>query len=67
MRSVFLYFYIQWYTSRYIMAKTNAEIKREFESKLAELELKRKTIIQNYKDKIREAKIEKIKKSILSK
>ena len=49
------------------MTKTNAEIKREFESKLAELELKRKTIIQNYKDKIREAKIEKIKKSILSK
>ena len=50
-----------------IMAKTNAELKSEFEAKIKELEMKRKVVIQDYKEKIREAKIEKIKKSILSK
>ncbi|MEI6316512.1 MAG: hypothetical protein WCO65_02175 [bacterium] len=49
------------------MAKTNAELKKEFDAKLAELDLERKAIVNEYKEKIRQAKIEKIRNTILKK
>jgi hypothetical protein len=50
-----------------IMATTNAELKKEFDSKIKELDVQRKTLIQEYKDKIRDAKINKIRNSIINK
>lgn len=49
------------------MAKTNAQLKKEFDAKLAEFDIERKAIIKEYKEKIRDAKIEKIRNSILKK
>lgn len=49
------------------MAKTNAELKKEFDAEIKKLEAKRKLIITEYKEKIREAKINKIRNSIMSK
>lgn len=49
------------------MAKSTAELKKEFDAKLAEFDLKRKVIMNEYKEKIRQAKIDKIRKTILKK
>ena len=49
------------------MSNRISEIKKEMEIKLAELRLKRKSIILRFKKKLEEAKIEQIKNSILNK
>ena len=51
----------------HIMAKTNAELKKEFDAEIKKLEAQRKLIINEYKEKVREAKINKIRNSIMSK
>jgi len=49
------------------MSNDNAEIKKEIDAVLAEPRAKRKVVLSEYKEKIRDVKIEKIKSSILSK
>jgi hypothetical protein len=49
------------------MSNRISELKKEMETKLAELRLKRKNIIARFKKKLEEAKIEQIKNSILNK
>ena len=47
------------------MAKTNDEIKKEFDEGMSQLTEKRKIIDKKYKEIIRDKKIEEIKKQIL--
>jgi hypothetical protein len=49
------------------MAKSIFEIKKETEKKFAELRVKRKGVVSNFKKKLEEIKIERIRKSILGK
>lgn len=54
-----------WYNV--FMPKQIYEIKKEMELKLAELHLKRKNIITQFKKRIEKVKIDQIKNSILNK
>jgi len=47
--------------------KNITDLKKDFQIKLAELRKKRKAVIANFRKKIEEAKIEKIRASILDK
>lgn len=49
------------------MSNRISEIKKEMETRLTELRLKRKNIIAKFKKKLEEAKIEQIRNSILGK
>lgn len=49
------------------MSNSISELKKEMETKLCELRLKRKNIITRFKKKLEEAKIKQIKSSILNK
>ena len=49
------------------MVNKISEIKKEMQTKLSELRLKRKSIITRFKKKLEEAKVEQIKKSLLGK
>jgi len=49
------------------MSSRISELKKEMETKLYELRLRRKNIIARFKKKLEEVKIEEIKKSLLGK
>lgn len=49
------------------MSSNTSEIKRNAGTKFSELRTKRKGILNNFKEKLRSAKIEQIKNSLLNK
>lgn len=46
---------------------SNTDLKKDLQTKLSELRKKRKAVIVNFRKKVEEAKIEKIRNSILNK